>query len=120
MGVGTGLYMYDVVVKMFTFAISSTDEFLFYLDTLYGFNVKTKKIPSHIYTEGASENDYAIVDVILTAVAATVVDVVTGEYSKQTAVVEVTCRSTPITAGAASAGGVHTCERRTIANESSH
>jgi len=34
MGVGTGLYMYDVVVKMFTFAISSTDEFLFYLDTL--------------------------------------------------------------------------------------
>ena len=35
--------MYDVVVKMFTFAISSTDEFLFYLDTLYGFNVKTKK-----------------------------------------------------------------------------
>jgi len=28
MGVGAGLYMYDVVVKMFTFAISSTDEFL--------------------------------------------------------------------------------------------
>jgi len=26
MGVGAGLYMYDVVVKMFTFAISSTDE----------------------------------------------------------------------------------------------
>jgi len=25
---GAGLYMYDVVVKMFTFAISSTDEFL--------------------------------------------------------------------------------------------
>ena len=29
MGVGTGLYMYDVVVKKFTFAISSPDEFLF-------------------------------------------------------------------------------------------
>jgi len=28
MGVGTGLYMYDVVVKKFTFAISSPDEFL--------------------------------------------------------------------------------------------
>jgi len=27
-GVGAGLYMYDVVVKTFTFAISSTDEFL--------------------------------------------------------------------------------------------
>jgi len=30
MGVGAGLYMYDVVVKMFTFAISSPDEFLFF------------------------------------------------------------------------------------------
>jgi len=29
MGVGAGLYMYDVVVKKFTFAISSLDEFLF-------------------------------------------------------------------------------------------
>ena len=28
MGVGAGLYMYDVVVKEFTFAISSPDEFL--------------------------------------------------------------------------------------------
>jgi len=28
MGVGAGLYMYHVVVKTFTFAISSTDEFL--------------------------------------------------------------------------------------------
>jgi len=28
MGVGAGLYMYDVVVKTFTFAISSSDEFL--------------------------------------------------------------------------------------------
>jgi len=27
-GVGAGLCMYDVVVKMFTFAISSPDEFL--------------------------------------------------------------------------------------------
>jgi len=28
MGVGAGLCMYDVVVKTFTFAVSSTDEFL--------------------------------------------------------------------------------------------
>jgi len=28
MGVGAGLYMYDVVGKKFTFAISSPDEFL--------------------------------------------------------------------------------------------
>ena len=28
MGVGTGLYMYDVVVKKYTFAISSPGEFL--------------------------------------------------------------------------------------------
>jgi len=29
MDVGAGLYMYDVVVKKFTFAISYPDEFLF-------------------------------------------------------------------------------------------
>jgi len=29
MGVGAGLYMYDVVVKRFTFAISSPGEFLY-------------------------------------------------------------------------------------------
>jgi len=29
MGVGAALYMYDVMVKKFTFAISSPDEFLF-------------------------------------------------------------------------------------------
>jgi len=29
MGVGAGVYMYDVVVGKFTFAISSPDEFLF-------------------------------------------------------------------------------------------
>jgi len=29
MGIGTGLYMYDVVVKKFTFAILSPDEFFF-------------------------------------------------------------------------------------------
>jgi len=29
MGVRAGLYMYDVVVKKFTFAISSPDEFLY-------------------------------------------------------------------------------------------
>ena len=31
MGVGAGLYIYDVVVKKFTFAISSPDEYLVYL-----------------------------------------------------------------------------------------
>ena len=30
MGVGSGPYMYDVVVKTFTFAISSSDELLLY------------------------------------------------------------------------------------------
>ena len=34
MGVGAGLYMYDVVVKKFTFAISSPDEFLYILTAL--------------------------------------------------------------------------------------
>jgi len=29
-GVGAGVYMYDVVVKTFTFTISSTDEFLYF------------------------------------------------------------------------------------------
>jgi len=31
MGIGADLYMYDVVVKKFTFAISSSDEFLLYV-----------------------------------------------------------------------------------------
>jgi len=31
MGVGAGLYMDDVVVKKFTFAISSPDEFLLHI-----------------------------------------------------------------------------------------
>jgi len=30
MGLGAGLYMYDVVVKKYAFAISSNDGFLFY------------------------------------------------------------------------------------------
>ena len=29
MGVGAGLYMYDVIVEKFMFAISSPDEFLY-------------------------------------------------------------------------------------------
>jgi len=33
MGVGAGLYMYDVVVKKFTLAISSPDEFLLPLES---------------------------------------------------------------------------------------
>jgi len=35
MGVGAGLYMYDVVVKRFTFAISSPGEFLWTYRRLY-------------------------------------------------------------------------------------
>jgi len=35
MGVGAGLYKYDAVVKKFTFAISSLDEFLFGKGNLY-------------------------------------------------------------------------------------
>jgi len=31
MGVGAGLYMYVVVVQKFTFAVSSPDEFLYWL-----------------------------------------------------------------------------------------
>jgi len=31
MGVGAGLYMYDVVVEKFTFAISFADEFLYWI-----------------------------------------------------------------------------------------
>jgi len=31
MGVGAGLYMYDIVVEKFTFAISSPDEFLLFI-----------------------------------------------------------------------------------------
>jgi len=34
MGVGAGLYMYDVVAKKFTFAISSPDEFLSYIGSV--------------------------------------------------------------------------------------
>jgi len=33
MGVGAGLYIYDVVVKKFTFAISCPDESLLYIGT---------------------------------------------------------------------------------------
>ena len=35
MGVGAGLYMYDVVVKTFTFAISYPHEFLYYIYDVY-------------------------------------------------------------------------------------
>ena len=38
MGVGGGLYMYDVVVKKFTFAISSPDEFLVLLHDMTIYN----------------------------------------------------------------------------------
>jgi len=34
MGIGPGLYMYDVVVKNFTFAISSPDEFVVHTSDL--------------------------------------------------------------------------------------
>jgi len=34
LGVGAGLYMYDVVIEEFTFAISSADDFLFWFPML--------------------------------------------------------------------------------------
>ena len=34
MGVGAGFCMYDVVINKLTFAISSPDEFLFYIATV--------------------------------------------------------------------------------------
>ena len=37
MGVGADFYMYDVVVKKFTFAISSPDEFLYLKETVPNF-----------------------------------------------------------------------------------
>ena len=43
MGVGAGLCMYDVVVKEFTFAISSPDEFLYVLWALSDTNNKEKQ-----------------------------------------------------------------------------
>ena len=45
MGVGAGLYMCDVV-KKFTFAISSPDEFLFYLLRLRRYKAKCVKTRS--------------------------------------------------------------------------
>ena len=44
MGIGAGLYMYDVVLKMLTFAISSTDQFLLYFVTI-GLLYQFAKIP---------------------------------------------------------------------------
>jgi len=35
MGVGASLYMYDVVVKMFMFVMSSTDEFCLFNEVCY-------------------------------------------------------------------------------------
>jgi len=40
MGVGTGLYMYVVVVQKFTFAISSPDEFLYFISDVIPRNPK--------------------------------------------------------------------------------
>jgi len=37
MGIGAGLYMYDVVVRNFTIAISSPDEFLFSQGSVYNY-----------------------------------------------------------------------------------
>jgi len=47
MGVGADLYMYDVVVKTFTFAISSTDEFLYRLQKVvchYSHRTRSKTV----------------------------------------------------------------------------
>ena len=55
MGVGAGLYMYVhvVVVQKFTFAISSPDEFLFYLLPLTCY--KAKRVKSHFLLEGVGQ-----------------------------------------------------------------
>ena len=41
MGIGTGLYMYDAIIKTFTFAISCTDECLLEIDTVRSIIFKT-------------------------------------------------------------------------------
>ena len=44
MDVGAGLSMYDVVVKKFTFVISSPDEFLYCLDALADIRIREKAL----------------------------------------------------------------------------
>ena len=44
MGVGAGVYMYDVVVKMFKFAISFPDEFLLSSPYVKGFTDVSRTI----------------------------------------------------------------------------
>jgi len=51
MGVGADLYMYDVVVKTFTFAISSTDEFLYHWSLTCSLNVFYHASASHVYAQ---------------------------------------------------------------------
>jgi len=63
MGVGAGLYMYDVVVKVFTFAISSTDEFLstivcnirYFTNSLYPTAACVELSCAHLFTLTAYE-----------------------------------------------------------------
>jgi len=47
MGVGAGLYMYDVVVEKFTFAISSPDEFLSKFAAVGRHRLSVKTAPRH-------------------------------------------------------------------------
>jgi len=49
MGVGSGLYMYVVVVQKFTFAISSPDEFLYYFVTLFCMEGFTHYLVFHVF-----------------------------------------------------------------------
>ena len=42
MGVGAGLYIYDVVVKKFTLATTSPDEFLYYNIGLCVFSINKR------------------------------------------------------------------------------
>ena len=63
MGVGAGLYMYDVVVEKFTFAISSPDEFLvpFLIVSVFG-SVRQIKLAFHrLYNERKYLVSYPIV-----------------------------------------------------------
>jgi len=58
MGIDTVLYMYDVVVKTFTFAISSTDEFFYWegeiCPVLPTINYKTNPLHINLWFFSAS------------------------------------------------------------------
>ena len=58
MGVGAGLYMYDVVVKKFTFANFSPDEFLSNMPNKENKNRKNRDFSSKIIVASNVRNNY--------------------------------------------------------------